>query len=186
MEFKNIIEPLYTKDNLDNHLKLTNKILPSCGRNKFLEKNPNPNWICIKTSTYGSGGSDKRKLGFYALYPNTGFVINTYNNLFKDDIINNKHSLYFAFNNKNICYNFINYIKTDFLRACLLFAKNQGDITIGCVLYCPYFDFSNPIFSKSPSEIDDYLFSKLKISDEIRKHIEEILPDYYGIRKGQN
>ena len=52
--------------------------------------------------------------------------------------------------------------------------------------YIPWFDFSNPIFSKSPSEIDDYLFKTFKISDEIRKHIEEILPDYYGIRKGQN
>ena len=40
------------------------------------------------------------------------------------------------------------------------------------------------IFSKSPSEIDDYLFKTFKIYDEIRKHIEEILPDYYGIRKG--
>ena len=37
-------------------------------------------------------------------------------------------------------------------------------------------------FSKTPKEIDDYLFKKYNISDDIRKHIEEILPDYYGIR----
>ena len=48
--------------------------------------------------------------------------------------------------------------------------------------YIPWFDFSNPIFSKSPAEIDDYLFDKFNISDEIRQHIEELLPDYYGIR----
>ena len=182
VELEQIIKPLYTKDNLNNHFKLTNKILPSCGRNKFLELNPNNNWICIKTSTYGSGGSDITKPGFYALYPNTGFTIDTYDKLFKDDIKDNKHSLYFAFDDKKTCYNFTNYIKTDFLRACLIFGKNQGDITIGCLLYCPWFDFSNPIFSKSPSEIDDYLFDKFNISDEIRQHIEELLPDYYGIR----
>ena len=46
----------------------------------------------------------------------------------------------------------------------------------------PWFDFSNAIFSKSPKEIDDYLFKKYNISEDIRKHIEEILPDYYKIR----
>jgi hypothetical protein len=181
VKFENIISPLYTKDNLNNHLKLTTPI--NNGRNRFLEKNSNPNWICIKTSTYGSGASDVKKPGFYALYPNTGFTIGIYKNLFKDDIQNNKHSLYFAFNNLKICNNFTNYIQTDFLRTCLIFGKNQADITIGCLLYCPWFDFSDVHFSKSPSEIDDYLFSKYNISDEIRKHIEELLPDYYGIRK---
>lgn len=40
--------------------------------------------------------------------------------------------------------------------------------------------------SKTPTEIDDYLFAKYNISDEIRKHIEDLLPDYYNIRKGQD
>ena len=54
---------------------------------------------------------------------------------------------------------------------------------IGRLLQCPWFDFSNEIFSKTPSEIDDYLFAKYNISDKIRKHIENLLPDYYNIRK---
>ena len=49
--------------------------------------------------------------------------------------------------------------------------------------HIPWFDFSDPVFSKSPSEIDDYLFAKYNISREIRKHIENLLPDYYSIRK---
>ena len=58
--------------------------------------------------------------------------------------------------------------------------------------YIPWFDFSDPVFSKSPSKIDDYLFAKYIpevdeetgiTRDEIRKHIEELLPDYYNIRK---
>ena len=44
--------------------------------------------------------------------------------------------------------------------------------------HIPWFDFSDPVFSKSPAEIDDYLFAKYNISREIRKHIENLLPDY--------
>ena len=68
-------------------------------------------------------------------------------------------------------------MKTDFVRICLYL--DNGELK-----YIPWFDFSDPVFSKSPTEIDDYLFAKYNISDEIRKHIEELLPDYYNIRKG--
>ena len=47
----------------------------------------------------------------------------------------------------------------------------------------PWLDFSDKHFSTLPREIDDWLFKKYNISDEIRNHIEKILPDYYGIRK---
>ena len=60
------------------------------------------------------------------------------------------------------------------------------NINIGIFKHIPWQDFSDEIFSKSPREIDDYLFEKYKISDDIRKHIEEILPDYYNIRKGHS
>ena len=60
----------------------------------------------------------------------------------------------------------------------------KNDINLGTNLhYIPWFDFSQDIFSKSPLEIDDYLFKKYNISNDIRKHIEEILPDYYNIIK---
>ena len=91
---------------------------------------------------------------------------------------------YFPFNSIHELHNFINYIKTDFLRTCLYLIKTGMNLVMGQLYNLPYFDFSKDIFSKSPSEIDDYLFNKLKISNDIRKHIEEILPDYYRIRKG--
>ena len=53
----------------------------------------------------------------------------------------------------------------------------------GALSLIPWFDFSDFHFSKSPREIDNWLFKKYNISNEIRKHIEEILTDYYGIRK---
>ena len=63
----------------------------------------------------------------------------------------------------------------------MYFYKNSTQL-IPATDYLPWFDFSDKHFSKSPKEIDDYLFSKYNISNEIRKHIEEILPDYYNIR----
>ena len=91
---------------------------------------------------------------------------------------------YIPFDIEKEVYNFVNYIKTDFVRMCLFLSKHSMNQVNGELSNIPWFDFSNPIFSKSPSEIDDYLFNKLNISDEIRQHIEELLPDYYGIRKG--
>ena len=87
--------------------------------------------------------------------------------------------------------NFIKYIQTDFCRACLMLNKTTQNIIGGALKYIPWFDFSDPVFSKSPSEIDDYLFAKYIPAvdeetgitrDKIRKHIEKLLPDYYSIR----
>ena len=92
---------------------------------------------------------------------------------------------YINFDSKNIADNFINYAKTDFCSCCIYLFKN--DLNLGNILrYVPWLDFSDKHFSKTPKEIDDYLFKKFNISDDIRKHIEEILPDYYGIRKQIN
>ena len=88
--------------------------------------------------------------------------------------------------NLNITNNIINYLKTDFCRTGLLFQKINTNMYPNVFIYIPWFDFSNNIFSKTPSEIDDYLFTKYNISNEIRKHIEELLPDYYNIRKGRD
>lgn len=92
----------------------------------------------------------------------------------------------FIFDSEYVLNNFINYIKTDFVRTILLIFKINTNININLFKHIPWFDFSDNIFSKSPKEIDDYLFEKYNISNEIRKHIEEILPDYYNIRKGHS
>lgn len=82
--------------------------------------------------------------------------------------------------------NLINYIQTDFCGGCLYLIQTSVELDRGECKCIPYFDFNNEIFSKTPSEIDDYLFTKYNISNEIRKHIEELLPDYYNIRKGRD
>ena len=60
------------------------------------------------------------------------------------------------------------------------------NILRGELTHIPMFNFSDDNFNKSPKEIDDYLFTKYHISNDIRKHIEKILPDYYDIRKGRD
>ena len=94
-----------------------------------------------------------------------------------------KNITFFSFRTNNELNNFINYIKTDFVRTCLMLTKFNMNLLSGRMMRSiPWFDFSDKVFSKTPREIDDYLFKKYNISDEIRKHIEEILPDYYNIR----
>ena len=88
---------------------------------------------------------------------------------------------YINFSNKNVARNFINYLKSDFARMSLWFIKNDTALAYNTKLV-PWFDFSDTHFSKTPKEIDDYLFSKFEISKDARKKIEEILPDYYEIR----
>ena len=98
----------------------------------------------------------------------------------KDNKVKTKLQYYFKFKNNQEAINFINYIKTDFARTCLYLKKKDMNVLWNMI---PWFDFSDEHFSKSPKEIDDWLFKKYNISDEIRKHIEKILPDYYNIRK---
>lgn len=87
---------------------------------------------------------------------------------------------YISFETEQEMRNFVNYIKTDFARTCLSLNKINLHLYVDTV---PWIDFSEDIFSKTPEEIDNYLFKKYDISDEIRRHIEEVIPDYYNIRK---
>ena len=176
-EFVKIITPLL-QDNLQNHIKY----IPGRSKDAHLlscklydEYNPDDNWLCLYMPLFG--GKE-----YYIYNKNT-----TINDVYKyKDLLNTNYKVYFAFNDINTVNNFINYIKTYFCRVCLYLLKNNLHLDRGELKYIPWFDFSEPIFSKSPSEIDDYLFKKYNISDEIRKHIEEILPDYYSIRKGRD
>lgn len=156
------------------------------------ETNPNENWWCIKIPKIRGNvgkGNKKESNDFYTIISNNETFIKDgnygqYKNIVKKPNQRGKYDfLYFAFDTKNELDNFINYIKTDFVRTCLCLIKKGANMHRGELRLIPWFDFSQDIFSKSPKEIDDYLFKKYNISDEIRKHIEEILPDYYNIRK---
>ena len=193
---KPYIDSLIQIDNLKNHLKYIEGLTGHVLHKSFHEdKSPNENGWCVRVISFSPGaGSD----GFYTLISKNG--LNDYGQ-YKD--MKNKTIIfggkkkkfmeyYYTFNNKQDCINFINYIQTDFCRVCLYLVKtNMHIIANGATKNIPWFDFSDPVFSKSPSEIDDYLFAKYIpevdektgiTRDEIRKHIEELLTDYYSIR----
>ena len=181
-EFKNIVEPLYLNNNLQNHIKSIPNV--HVFGNAPVEYNPDDNWWIFRITRFSVHPDGKH----------TNWCINSRNNLciykFKD--IKNKVEkgnqflkYYIPFNNKQDVKNLNNYIQTDFCRICLYLIQTSYELGRGECKFIPYFDFSKSIFSKEPSEIDDYLFNKYHISQEIRKHIEEILPDYYNIRKGR-
>lgn len=150
----------------------------------------NPEAYVVQSVQLRGNVSSKFKDGkapdFYTMITNNQKLIETqfigkYKDLIK--LKDNKGKLklqyYFKFNSKNEAYNFLNYIQTDFARTCLYLEKKDINVYWRSI---PWFDFSDEHFSKSPKEIDDWLFEKYNISNEIRKHIEKILPDYYNIR----
>ena len=184
VNFYNIVSPLYKNTNLEQHLKT----MSTSRYTKYNTKNQNINNYILRFDR--SAGNKEKGDDFYTLLHkgNISKCIGTYKDLSKQTYIYgnklyNFVEFYFDLITKHNCENFRNYLMCDFARTCLYLIKNTTDLMRGELKYIPWFDFSDPVFSKSPSEIDDYLFAKYNISDEIRKHIEKLLPDYYSIRK---
>ena len=193
VNFYNIVSPLYKNTNLEQHLKT----MSTSRYTKYNTKNQNINNYILRFDR--SAGNKEKGDDFYTLLHkgNISKCIGTYKDLSKQTYIYgnklyNFVEFYFDLITKHNCENFRNYLMCDFARTCLYLIKNTTDLMRGELKYIPWFDFSDPVFSKSPSEIDDYLFAKYIpevdeetgiTRDEIRKHIEELLPDYYNIRK---
>lgn len=196
--FKNKIEYLYKNDNFENYLKAVD------GAKHWQlhrELNPQDSWWCIKVPAIrGHISSNSGYMSdFYTLISNNKkeldeFIFGQYKDLSKKTKKGNKTlQYYFAFDNEQNAKGLLNYMMSDFCRICYYLIKVNANVFMGGEFAkIPQFDFSDPVFSKSPSEIDDYLFAKYIpevdektgiTRDEIRKHIEELLPDYYNIRK---
>ena len=177
-EFNNISKSLYTNDNIKNHIL----------EFEIGEYVNDDDW-CVKIPEIrGHRGANGVLDDFYSIIsPNDKFTFENTVGQFKNIKIKTKRSdlkYYIKLDSKDAAYNFINYVKTDFVRTLLYISKMNTAVANGPTLrFIPWFDFSDEHFSKSPREIDNWLFNKYNISDEIRKHIEEILPDYYDIRK---
>ena len=176
INFNKIVKNLYEKSNLLEYIKYSPNIKAHALEiNKHIEKNPNKNWYVIRLTRYSKN--------YYIL--NNSSKPELFSEVGNKIIKNNKYYLeyYYAFNTKQSAQNFINYLNTYFCRTCLYNVQLDNQIINKNLKYIPWFDFSDEHFNKSSKKIDDYLFKKYNISDEIRNHIEEILPDYYGIRK---
>ena len=166
VEFYNKIKPLYMADNIRQHLVYAADKRDIKGLKRKEEDSKSDKWFVNVAVVRGNKG----KSDMFSIIP-----------IQRISEYGKRPSSYINFNTKKEADNFINYCKTDFCSCSLYLFKN--DLNLSPVLrYVPWFYFSDKHFSKSPKEIDNYLFNKYNMSDEIRKHIEEILPDYYNIR----
>ena len=168
VEFNNIVRPLYKHDSVIKHWTVIDKRNEKTGKDLRRINDSKLKTPFVKVAALrGNKGTDD----MYSILPRT----RTFEH-------GERPYTYINFETETEANGFINYVKTDF--CCIILYMYKNDMMLGPHLhYIPWFDFSQDIFSKSPREIDDYLFKKYNISDEIRKHIEEILPDYYEIRK---
>ena len=147
------------------------------------EQNPNYNWWIYRTKAFsGHSIARSKQIGeFYALTSKQ----DTYENscgLYKD-FINRKDRTgkpylmyYIVLNNENELQNFWNYIHTDFVNIILYFYKTGLNLFRGVLNEIPWQDFSN--------NWDDYkLFNKYNFTEDEIKHIYDILPNYYNIKR---
>ena len=172
VEFKNIVEPLYKNDNIQNHL-IKNYNLSDDEKKKYYNKYIIRLSLIVREYKIFSADTKIGKYSdIYKLKTNKQGTPGETNYL----------KLFISFDNKNEMKNCFNYLHTDFVNTCMYLIKTTLHIDNGELKCIPWFDFSDIHFSKSPKEIDDWLFKKYNISNDIRKHIEEILPDYYKIR----
>lgn len=168
LAFNDIVSNLYDKDSLADHWSWKVHDKNNSKQIEQREKDSSSNmWFVNVAAIRGNKGTDD----MFTIVPKDRMP----------EFGERTSDTYFNFDIKENALNFLNYVKTDFASCCIFLFKIG--LNLGSSLhYVPWFDFSDPHFSKSPKEIDDYLFKKFNISDEIRNHIAEILPDYYNIR----
>lgn len=82
---------------------------------------------------------------------------------------------YYYFDSIDERTNFINYLKSDFVRFCLSLSKLNKHNDRGEMELIPWLDFTE-------EWDDDKLFKKFDVSQDLQDYIREFLPDYYGIR----
>lgn len=77
-----------------------------------------------------------------------------------------------AFSNINNANNFLNYVKTDFVRFCLSVNKNNQNLYCGEMSLIPWLDFTQ-------EWNDEKLYKYFNITDDEIKFIEKNIPKYY-------
>jgi hypothetical protein len=82
----------------------------------------------------------------------------------------------FKFSTMEEMHNFIDALRTDFMRFCLVKVKKNKHLESGELKFVPWLDFTQKWDDKK-------LFETFDISEDIQKAIKEFIPEYYGIRK---
>jgi site-specific DNA-methyltransferase (adenine-specific) len=83
-----------------------------------------------------------------------------------------------SFKTENEAENFLNYIKTKFVRFCLSIYKNNSQLDRGEIDLIPWLDFTQ-------SWDDEKLCKYFNITEEEWNYIDNFIPDYYNVNKIQ-
>jgi len=92
----------------------------------------------------------------------------------KDNTVQRRidNHMFFKFINAHESNNFIEFLKTNFVRFCLSVNKNNSQLECGEMAFIPYLDFSD-------QWNDDRLYKYFDLNEEEIKFIEKYIPKYY-------
>jgi hypothetical protein len=88
---------------------------------------------------------------------------------------NDDKRLVFSFDTEQESDHFLNYLKTDFARFCLVIYKTSANQRVGSLNLIPWLDFTQ-------EWNDEKLFAFFEIDQETQDYIRAFLPDYHSIR----
>jgi hypothetical protein len=159
--------------NLEFYTSIKNKIIKlSKIDNLVNHKNkPEGEWYINVSQIRGDvKNRDKRGLGMDAT-----MVADTFYTIVTKDIVpvkeKNKHMV-FCFSQKNYAENFLNFLKTDFVRFCLSIYKNNSQLDRGELEIIPWLDFTKEWNDKN-------LYEYFSLTKEEVDFIEKNIPKYY-------
>lgn len=167
-------------DNLMNHLK---SVPGAKDQIQKYEYKPNFNWYIYRIKAFsGHSTARSKQIGeYYALTSNKDTYTNScgiYKNFInRIDRTGKSYLMYYiVLQNEEELKNFWNYIHTDFVNIILYCYKTGLNLFRGVLNEIPFEDFS--------IAWDDYkLFKKYNFTKEEVKHIYNILPNYYNIKR---
>ena len=162
-EFDNIFD--INKYSSDVYTSIKNKVKPIADTDNIWKyKNTNGNYY-INVAQHRGNHTKKGK----KLYKDDFYTIVT-----KDDIPTTEHTkhLWFGFKNENEATNFLQYLKTNFVRFCLSIYKNNSQVCRGELEIVPYLDFTQ-------EWTDEKLYKEFNLTQEEINFINTHIPKYY-------
>jgi site-specific DNA-methyltransferase (adenine-specific) len=162
-EFNDIFD--INKYSSDIYTSIKNKVKPIADiDNIWKYKNTNGNYY-INVAQHRGNHTKKGK----KLYKDDFYTIVT-----KNDTPTTEHTkhLWFGFKNENEANNFLQYLKTNFVRFCLSIYKNNSQVCRGELEIIPYLDFTQ-------EWTDEKLYKEFNLTEEEINFINTHIPKYY-------
>jgi len=155
-------------DNIDNH-KIFNTSTKRNSKSGKISKYSHLNTIGEYYINIAQIRGNVNKNSDVNMIQHDFYTIITRDNVVSREI--NNH-MFFKFTNDLESSNFINYLKTDFVRFCLSINKNNSQLECGELSMIPWLDFTQ-------EWTDEKLYKEFNLTKEEIKFIEKHIPKYY-------